>query len=167
MRSLALAVAFVLFLALASSSETPPDATADVRAAVQKLVDAQEKDDKAAVQAASDALAIPKLQEWFEGAFTMKLPEDAQRLLKEDAAATWRSVSLPFRVPKGSTIGDVQRATTADEAPEGSIARIFLRLMKKPVPVYTITLVRGRWQGPLGCFLVLDGKVRFLADTYA
>lgn len=167
MRGPSLAIAVLLVLALRSSSETPPDATSDVRAAVQKLVDAQEKDDKGAAQAASDAMAIPNLREWFEGAFTMKLPEDAQRMLKEDAAATWRSLSLPFRIPKGSTIGDIQRATTADEAPEGSVARVFLRLMKKPVPVYTITLIRGRWQGPLGCFLVLNGKVRFLADAYA
>ncbi len=167
MRCAHLAGTFLLVLALASSSETPPDATADVRAAVQKLVDAQEKGDKAAAQAASDALAIPKLREWFEGAFTMKLPEDAQRMLKDDAAATWRSLALPFRVTKGNTIQDVKRATTVDEAPEGSAARVFLRLLKNPVPMYTITLVRMGEPEPLGCFFVLDGKVRFLADSYA
>lgn len=167
MRFPSLASAFLLFLALRASSETPPDATADVRAAVQKILDAQEKGDKAAAQAASDALAIPKLREWFEGAFTMKLPEDAQRMLKDDAATTWRSLALPYRVTKGNTIQDVKRATTVDEAPEGSAARVFLRLLKKPVPMYTITLVRMGKPEPFGCFFVLDGKVRFLADAYA
>jgi len=163
-----LAIPLLLALLVPAFAE-PPDPSADVKAVLQQLFDAAAKDDKAALQKIMNASQIPDAGNWIRGTFPGENGEVVARFFDLAAKSTARdNAAFSALAKKGVTIKEVRCWAAPDKAPAGSAARTLLRLMVKPVPLYSATLkvADPAQEIEFGFFVIIDGKPRFFSDRF-